>query len=143
MTIDLDTGLLIRREGAGILLAYSDPNDTPGFCTDFDPEFLTVVAEKASMRFPFLDEARMSQRRCWAGLYPETADHHAIVGESTDMRGFYLAVGFGGHGIMHAPATGRAIAEMIALGECRFMDVTPLRPQRFSDGSLILETTVL
>jgi sarcosine oxidase subunit beta len=143
MTIDFDTGLLIRREGAGILLAYSDPNDPPGFGMDFDPQFLAVVAEKAATRFPFLEEARMSPRRCWAGLYSETPDHHAILGESPDLHGFFLAVGFGGHGIMHAPATGRALAEMIVHRECRFMDVTALRPQRFQEGDLIVETTVL
>jgi sarcosine oxidase subunit beta len=143
MTIDLDTGLLIRREGSGILMAYSDPADPPGFETNFDPQFLAVVAEKAAVRFPFLEDARMSPQGGWAGLYPETEDHHAILGQSPELAGFYLAVGFGGHGIMHAPATGRAIAEMIVHGQCRFMDVTPLRPQRFREKDLVVETTVL
>ena len=143
MTIDMDTGLLIRREGRGILFAYSDPADPPGFDTAFDPAFVGIVAEKAALRFPFAADAQVSPRRCWAGLYPETPDHHAILGESPDLPGFHLATGFGGHGIMHAPATGRAIAEAIALGECRFMDIAPLRPQRFTEGDTILETAVL
>ncbi len=143
MAIDLDTGLLIRREGRGILFAYSDPADPPGFDTSFDPAFVGVVAEKAAVRFPFAAEAGISPRRCWAGLYPETPDHHAILGESPELAGFHLAVGFGGHGIMHAPATGRAIAETIALGGCRFMDIRPLRPTRFDEGDSIVETAVL
>ena len=143
MTIDLDTGLLIRREGSGILLAYSDPADPPGFDTSFDPGFMEVVSEKAALRFPFLDEARIALHRCWAGLYPETPDHHAILGESPDLPGFYLAVGFGGHGLMHAPATGRALAELVAFGSCRFMDISALRPGRFKEGDLIPETAVL
>jgi sarcosine oxidase subunit beta len=143
MTIDLDTGLLIRREGRGILFAYSDPADPPGFDTTFDPGFVAVVAEKAAVRFPFAADAQVSPRRCWAGLYPETPDHHAILGEHPELTGFQLAVGFGGHGIMHAPATGRAIAESIALQGCRFMDVSALRPQRFAEGDLVVETAVL
>jgi sarcosine oxidase subunit beta len=143
MTIDWDTGLLIRREGRGILLAYSDPETEPGFDTHFEPEFIEIVSEKALPRFPFLEEAQISTSRCWAGLYPETPDHHAILGECPDLPGFYLAVGFGGHGIMHAPATGRAIAEMIAYGSCRFMDISPLRLQRFAEGNLVKEGTVL
>jgi sarcosine oxidase subunit beta len=143
MTVDLDTGLLIRREGKGIILAYSDPADAPTFDTRFDPAFIDVVTEKALVRFPFLEEARITPRRCWAGLYPETPDHHAILGESPDLQGFFLAAGFGGHGLMHAPATGRALAEMIAWGECRFMDVRPLRPERFSEGDTVAETAVL
>jgi len=143
MTIDMDTGLLIRREGQGIVLGHSDPADPPGFDTGFDPGFIEVVSEKALVRFPFLAEAQISPKRCWAGLYPETPDHHAILGPCPDLPGFYLAVGFGGHGLMHAPATGRALAEMIAGGECRFMDVSALRPERISEGDLVTETTVL
>ena len=143
MTVDFDTGLLIRREGSGIILAYSDPNDPPGFDTSFDLRFIEVVSEKAQQRFPFLEEARVSPRRCWAGLYPETPDHHAILGECPDLPGFFLAVGFGGHGLMHAPATGRAIAELIAFEDCRFMDIHQLRPERFRQQDLNIETTVL
>jgi sarcosine oxidase subunit beta len=143
MTVDIDTGLLIRREGSGILFAYSDPNTPPGYDTEFDPAFLEIVSEKAEHRFPFAADARISTKRCWAGLYPETPDHHAILGESPDLAGFYLAAGFGGHGVMHAPAAGRALAEMIAQGECRFMDIRPLRPERFTEGDLIVETAVL
>jgi sarcosine oxidase subunit beta len=143
MTIDIDTGLLIRREGDGILLAYSDPDDPPGFDESFDPRFIETVSEKAALRFPFLEEARISARRCWAGLYPESPDHHAIIGESPDRPGFFLAAGFGGHGLMHAPATGRAVAELIVYGECRFMDISPLRPGRFAEQDLIIESTVL
>ena len=143
MTVDLDTGLLIRREGTGILFAYSDPNDPSTFDTSFDPAFLETVSGKASHRFPFLSDARIHPRRCWAGLYPETPDHHAILGPVPELPGFFLAVGFGGHGIMHAPATGRAIAELIAWGQCRFLDISALRLERFREGNLIVETTVL
>jgi sarcosine oxidase, subunit beta len=109
MTVDLDTGLLIRREGAGLIFAYSDPEDPPGFDTTFDPLFIEIVAEKAAHRFPFTAEAEISPQRCWAGLYPETPDHHAILGPSPELPGFFIAAGFGGHGLMHAPATGRAL----------------------------------
>jgi sarcosine oxidase subunit beta len=143
MTVDADTGLLIRREGPGILFAWSDPHDPPGFDTSFDPGFVSVVAEKAAWRFPFVADAGISPRRCWAGLYPETPDHHAILGESPELPGFFLAVGFGGHGVMHAPAAGRAIAERLAYGECRFLDVTALRPGRFAEGDLVVEAAVL
>jgi len=143
MTIDIDTGLLIRREGDAILLAYSDPDDPPGFDESFDPGFIETVSEKALLRFPFLEEAQISVRRCWAGLYPETPDHHAIIGESQELPGFVLAAGFGGHGLMHSPATGRAVAELTAYGECRFMEVSPLRPGRFVEHDLIVESTVL
>ncbi len=143
MTVDMDTGLLIRREGPGIILAYADPADPPGFDTGFDPAFIEVVSEKALIRFPFLEEAQITPRRCWAGLYPETPDHHAILGESPDLRGFFLAAGFGGHGVMHSPAAGLALAELITGGASRTLDIAPLKPERFLTGELNLERTVL
>ena len=83
---------------------------------------------------------------CWSRRNPrpgKTPDHHAILGPVPELPGFFLAVGFGGHGIMHAPATGRAIAELIAWGQCRFLDISALRLERFREGNLIVETTVL
>ena len=40
------------------------------------------------------------------GLRPLTPDEHAIIGWSS-LEGFFLAVGFCGHGFQHSPATGR------------------------------------
>ena len=34
MVIDMSTGFHFRREGKGILLAWNDPEETPGFKTD-------------------------------------------------------------------------------------------------------------
>ena len=143
MTVDIDTGLLIRREGPGILFAYSDPNDPPSFDTKFEPSFIEVVSEKALQRFPFLEQAQIDPRRCWAGLYPETPDHHAIIGGVEEMPGLFLAVGFGGHGIMHAPATGRAVAELITHQQCAAVDIAPFRLERFKEMDLNVETAVL
>ena len=52
-------------------------------------------------------------------------------------------VGFGGHGVMHAPAAGRAVAELLADGACTTFDLHPLRPSRFAEGDLVVETSVL
>jgi glycine/D-amino acid oxidase-like deaminating enzyme len=51
--------------------------------------------------------------------------------------------GFGGHGVMHAPAAGRAVAELLTLGRCTSFDLRPLRPSRFAEGDLVIETAVL
>jgi sarcosine oxidase subunit beta len=144
MTVDVDTGVLIRRESAGgWIVAYSDPNDPPGWDTAVDPSFLPALASRLPNRFPFLLELPIDPGRCWAGLYPETPDHHAVVGEDPQVSGLFHCVGFGGHGLMHAPAAGRATAELITAGRCDSFDLRPLRPSRFDEGDLVDESAVL
>jgi pimeloyl-ACP methyl ester carboxylesterase len=70
----------------------------------------------------------------YAGLYPETPDHHAIIGEDPTVPGLFHCVGFGGHGLMHAPAAGRAIRELVTRGRGDTFDLRPLRPSRFVEG---------
>ncbi len=144
MCVDLDTGVLLRKEPAGgYLIAYSNPDDPPSRELTLDPAFLQDLAERVGNRFPFLQELPIDPGQCWAGLYPETPDHHAIVGETPGVPGFLQCVGFGGHGVMHAPAAGRAIAELVTLARCETFDLHPLRLSRFAEGDLVVETAVL
>ena len=75
----------------------------------------------------------------WAGLYEMTPDHNALVGEHPDLPGFVVAAGFSGHGLMMAPATGLAVAELIADGRATTFDVSPLAPDRFARGALFVD----
>ena len=144
MCVDLDTGVLIRKEASGgYVIAYSNPNDPPSRELSVDPAFFEDLAERIGNRFPFLEELPIDPGQCWAGLYPETPDHHAIVGETPDVPRFLQCVGFGGHGVMHSPAAGRAIAEVVTLGRCETFDLHPLRLSRFAEGDLVVETAVL
>ncbi|HZA84755.1 MAG TPA: FAD-dependent oxidoreductase [Actinomycetes bacterium] len=144
MCVDLDTGVLVRREaGGGFVVAWSDPDDRPSWDTGVDPRFLEQLARRVGNRFPLLEELPLDARQCWAGLYPETPDHHAVIGPDPEVPALLHCAGFGGHGVMHAPAAGRAVAELVTLGTCRSFDLHPLRPSRFAEGDLVIETAVL
>ena len=143
MTIDADTGVLIRREGERVLIAYSNPDEPPGFNMAFDPEFAERIAGPLEERFPAVAQAGIDRRRSWTGLYEVTPDHHAILGAVPGVPGFFLANGFSGHGIMHAPAAGRAIAELIVRGRSESVDVSALSIERFRRGALIHERMIL
>jgi sarcosine oxidase subunit beta len=144
MCVDLDTGVLVRREASGgFVVAWSDPDDRPSWETMVDPRFLEQLAQRVGNRFPLLEELPLDARQCWAGLYPETPDHHAVIGPAPELPGLLHCAGFGGHGVMHAPAAGRAVAELVTLGACRSFDLHPLRPARFAEGDLMVETAVL
>ncbi len=143
MTIDADSGVLVRREGERVLVAYSNPDEPAGYNTAFDPAFVERFADPLQARFPGIAEAGIDTRRSWSGLYEVTPDHHAIVGAAPGLPGVYLANGFSGHGVMHAPATGRCLAELVLEGRATSVDVSPLSLDRFARGDLIHETMVL
>jgi sarcosine oxidase subunit beta len=143
MTIDADSGVLVRREGDRVLIAYSNPDEPAGFNLAFDAEFVHRFAEPLERRFPSVAAAGIDSRRSWCGLYEVTPDHHAVIGPVPGSPGFFLANGFSGHGVMHAPAAGRCVAEMIVKGRAESADVGPLSVDRFSRGALIHETMVL
>ncbi len=143
MVIDMSTGFHFRREGKGILLAWNDPEETPGFKTDFDPAFIEKILTRAASRVPSLAEAEVNPRRAWAGLYEMTPDHHAIIGPAPDIAGLYFVNGFSGHGVMHSPASGRITADLILHGRSDLIDAEQLNVDRFASGRLLEETAVL
>ena len=143
MVIDMSTGFHFRREGKGILLAWNDPKETPGFKTDFDETFVEKILTHAASRVPVLAEAGVNPRRAWAGLYEMTPDHHAIIGPAPNVRGLYFVNGFSGHGVMHSPASGRIAADLVLHGRSDLIDAKQLGVQRFREGKLLEETAVL
>jgi sarcosine oxidase subunit beta len=60
-----------------------------------------------------------------------------------EVPGLFLANGFSGHGVMHSPATGRILADLILNGKCDLVDTGPLGFHRFASGNLLHETAVL
>lgn len=128
--------------GRDILFAYPDPAEQSSVCTDFDDSFVEKVYERAKGRAQFLFEAECVRQKCRAGLYENTPDHHAILG-ACEVDGLYFANGFSGHGVMHSPATGRALSEIILDGEAKFLDVSCLALERFARGALLHETAFI
>jgi sarcosine oxidase, subunit beta len=143
MTVDMATGFHFRPEGLGLLMAWNDPDEKPGFGTDFDRAFVEKILTRGVHRFPVLEEAEVNPSRGWAGLYEMTPDHHPILGKAPGVEGFYIAAGFSGHGVMHSPATGKIMADLILNGTTDLIDAQLLDCARFREGRLIEETSVL
>uniref|UniRef100_Q027F6 FAD dependent oxidoreductase n=1 Tax=Solibacter usitatus (strain Ellin6076) TaxID=234267 RepID=Q027F6_SOLUE len=143
MVVDMNTGFHYRPEGRGLLLAWNDPEETPGFKLNFDRAFIEKVLTRGVDRLPCLEEAEVNPKRAWAGLYEMTPDHHPVIGPVKSLPGFFLANGFSGHGVMHSPATGRILADLIVHGRCDLVDTDLLGFDRFAAGRLLHETAVL
>jgi sarcosine oxidase, subunit beta len=143
MIVDMSNGFHFRPEARGFLLAWNDPEETPGFKTDFDAAFVEKILTRAADRVPCFANLPVNPKRAWAGLYEMTPDHHPILGEAPGVPGFFLANGFSGHGVMHAPATGRILSDLILIGKTELIDAPLLSIKRFAEGDLIHETAVL
>lgn len=145
MVIDLGSGFHFRPAKDSrneVLFAYPDKAEKISFDTNFEESFIAKVYEKAKKRAPFLYETEVVKEKCRAGLYENTPDHHAILGGCA-VEGLYFANGFSGHGVMHSPATGRALAEIMLDGKASFLDVSCLSLERFATGELLHETAFI
>lgn len=143
MTIFTDNGFHLRvRDGRVLLLMASDFDVCDPFDTSFNPSWLDPLLTCARQRIPALKQAVIDRDRCWAGLYEMSPDKHAILGPAPGLRNFWLMNGSSGHGVMHSPALGQLLAEMI-LGINPSLDVSAFRPGRFEEGLLNPESGIL
>ncbi len=152
MVIDIGTGFHFRpaidfinpheTDESHIFFAYPDNDEKVGFDTSFDETFIPKVVAKARHRAKFLGEAEIIREKCRAGLYEISPDRHAILGDC-EIEGLYFACGFSGHGVMHSPATGRALSEIILDGKSSFLDVSSLSLERFKKGELLVENAFI
>jgi glycine/D-amino acid oxidase-like deaminating enzyme len=135
----LPSGLYFRTEtGNLILLGKSLEEDTVGFDFRWDEKRFTELLWPELAEFvPVFDTLKVM--RGWAGLYAvNTLDSNAILGEWPELRGFYLANGFSGHGLQQAPAVGRYISELI-LGLEPALDLSIFIPQRILENRPLSE----
>jgi sarcosine oxidase subunit beta len=132
LTTDRASGFYFRKELEQVLLSPGDVQDIGAdFEVPMDPAMVGEAVQKAVHRVPVLEQARIAGG--WAGLRPLTPDDHAILGWAPGVGGFFLAVGFGGHGFQHSPATGRHAAAWILDGTPA-MDLSLFDPARFATG---------
>jgi len=139
MVIDFPTSSYARRDLDAVLMGMSDHKEPSSFSTQVDQGFLMDIAETVMRRIPVLEQATMAT--AWAGLYAVSPDDNAILGQC-DVPGFYLVNGFSGHGFQHAPAVGKAIAQLIIDGKSD-LDISTLSISRFKEGRTIEEGRVV
>jgi sarcosine oxidase subunit beta len=118
----------MRREGPGLLLGMGAETTTASDET-VDGAAIEALIDYTVFRAPALEEAGLMTT--WAGLRPLTPDDNPILGPVDEPGGYVNDCGWGGHGVMHAPAAGQALAEFILHGETSQVDLTPHLARRF------------
>ena len=143
LVIDV-SGLYFRHEtGKIIMTGMSILEEPPGFNFKVDNSFFNqtmwpILADRVSV----FD--RLKLIKGWAGLYEVSRlDSNALLGKHPGLEGFYMAIGFSGHGFQQAPAVGKAMSELIRLGQYETIDVSPLNYERVISGKLVMEEEVV
>ena len=141
LTIDLGTGVYLRSEGDRVLFGL-DTHADDGFTEGIDWNWLEEVLLAGVERFPWWADLGIDRRGSWWGYYGVTPDNSPVIGFNPGARGWVDACGFSGHGIMHAPATGLAVSELVADGRSHTLDVTAFRHGRFEEAGTAVEANI-
>lgn len=138
------SGVWFRPEGRGFICGVSPPYDDPDdLALEVDHElFDTVIWPAIAARVPAFEALRVTSS--WAGYYEyNTFDQNGIVGAHPGVRNLIFANGFSGHGIQQSPAVGRGVAELIAHGAYRTLDLAPLGYERILAERRLRELNVI
>lgn len=136
-------GLGFHPEGSGYTGSVVDHAAPGGH--NFEPDhgyFERVVWPHLAERFPAFEG--LKERSTWAAHYDRnTLDGNMILGNWPGRaENFYVAAGFSGHGLMHAPAVGLAMSELVLSGKYQTLDLARmdyrrvLRAQRYAEAGI-------
>lgn len=143
LTVD-PKGVYFRSEGTGArfvcgVAPEEDPDITLEDLRQPDEDlFEELIWPTLAERAPALESLKAESS--WAGFYEyNTVDQNGVVGRHPDVPNLFVASGFSGHGLQHAPGVGRGIAELLVHGSYQSLDLSPLGYDRLVEGRPMLE----
>ncbi len=144
LTID-PSGVHMRSEGK-YYLAGCPPDVDPDVAFDDFGFDHSIWQEKVwpivATRVPAFEQVKVINE--WVGHYAfNTFDQNAIIGQHTKVKNFVMMNGFSGHGLQQSPAMGRGVAELIAHGAYRSLDLSPFGYERIEKGEKFVEKAVI
>lgn len=139
------SGVHVRSDGRYYMAGCAPDDDVAVDVDDFQADhslWEDKVWPVVAMRIPQFERIKLMQS--WVGHYDyNTFDQNAILGPHPDVPNFLFANGFSGHGLQQSPALGRGLAEWIAYGAYRSLDLSPLGVERVLRGEAFVEKAVI
>lgn len=142
--VKCESDVAFRPEGRGFTGGIADWSVPDGWNWELSPDlFETVVWPGLARRVPAFETLRLE--RAWRGHYERNAlDANAVIGPwQGGAPNVVIAAGFSGHGVMHAPGAGLAVAELILDGRYATIDPGRLGYQRILDGEPYREEGII
>ena len=144
LTID-PSGVHMRTDGRYYMAGCGPDDDVDVAYDDFTPDH-SIWQEKVwpaiATRVPQFEAVKVINE--WVGHYAyNTLDQNALLGAMEAVPNFIFVNGFSGHGLQQSPAIGRGIAELIAYGAYRSLDLSPFDVNRVARNAPLLERAVI
>ena len=140
-----NSGVYCRPEGSFFITGCVPENDVDVDYDDFTPnycEFDDIIWPALANRSKYFEAIKV--KNYWAGHYAYNIfDQNMILGCHPEVKNFYFANGFSGHGLQQAPATGRALSELIIHGAFRSLDLSPFCFDRILEKNPFLEKAIV
>ena len=128
-----DLLVYISQSARGELLVGAEIERYTSYSTRSTWTFLSEAASRAIDMFPFMSKLRILRQ--WTGLCDMSPDYSPMLGES-EIAGLYFSTGWGTWGFKAIPASGVAMAELIATGRTPPL-IAPFALDRFErDGAI-------
>ncbi len=128
MVISFSKNIYCQQTPHGAFIMGRGDDRKPGYEMLSTWQFVDEMAKTVTALLPPIGELRVLRQ--WGGLYNMSPDHQPIISDTPNLKGFYIACGFSGHGFMLAPMTGLLLSEII-LGEQPTLPVDGLSLARF------------
>jgi glycine/D-amino acid oxidase-like deaminating enzyme len=124
-----------RADGTTYVCAVSSESPLPldPAAVSPDPGAIERLHAMCRRLSPALADAEILARQ--ACFRPVTEDGLPLIGAVPGVEGAYVAAGHSVWGILNAPATGEAIADLILDGAARTLDLSPFAPARLAAAS--------
>lgn len=116
----------------GVTVGDRDGTDPSDFEESLEQPYIDMARKVLARRFPAFASSTM--RGGWTGVYMQSPDGHPIIGKLDQYDGLFIMAGDSGSSFKTAPAIGMVLAEWIAEGEPKLMDMTAFRASRFAEG---------
>ena len=141
--VDIDNQVHIRPDGAGRalvggFLGNNETTELQGYDFPISEDWKKRVLISAERSFGLIDwNSEVLEH--WGGLYPGTIDYQPVIEE--EKPGLFTAAGFSGTGLMHAPAAGLIITDLIKFGKSEKINLAAFSSQRFETLKGVSEKT--